>query len=58
MRAALFSRRLSPPAAMHRAESAGEKRLRPRGECGRSRQWHDERARYYLRQRYAEGVSL
>src|SRR5262245_1664646 len=35
-----------------------KKRLGPRGECGPSRQSHDERAHDNLQQRYAEGVSL
>jgi len=45
-------------ATRHRPESAEEKQLRSRGVCGRSRQSHDERERYNLRQRYAEGVCL
>src|SRR5262249_33842544 len=45
-------------ATRHRPESAEEKQPRSRGVGGRGRQSHDERERYNLRQRYAEGVCL
>src|SRR5262249_17914411 len=54
----LRSRGQGRGAATHRSESAGEKAAPTAGRVRAGAAGHDERARYNLPQRYAEGMSL